>query len=96
MTAEPNPSENEPAIEGKTPEDTPEPAWIVHLEWYFIFFMLYCLSIGPMYWRWYFGKYSSAGLDWVAVLYEPLWQLGQLIPPFGAWLDAYVRWWVLG
>lgn len=70
--------------------------WIAYGEWWFIAWMLYCLSIGPMYHLWYIGKFTQTSYFWVAAFYEPLWQLARLIPPLGWWLDGYCAWWVLG
>ncbi|MCA9088587.1 MAG: hypothetical protein KDA90_08115 [Planctomycetaceae bacterium] len=73
-----------------------EPAWLVQAEWSFIAWMLYIFSIGPMYWQWYIAKFSFGGSYWIALFYEPLWRLAEWIPPFGAVVDFYVSWWILG
>lgn len=57
-----------------------------------VLFGFYTLSIGPMYWRWYSGKYIN-GSTLVAAFYEPLWILAGLFPWFGDWINAYIRLW---
>ena len=75
-------------------DETPDtPGWLITFEWGFIFWMLYILSIGPMYWHWYIGKFAN-GSYWIALFYEPLWQLAERFPPFGDLLDYYVRLWI--
>lgn len=55
-------------------------------------FLCYILSIGPMYWHWYSGKFVN-GSQTIAAFYEPLWQLSHRYPWFGQWVDHYVRLW---
>lgn len=57
-----------------------------------VLFVCYTLSIGPMYWHWYSGKFVN-GSQTVAAFYEPLWQLSHRYPWFGEWVDHYVRLW---
>lgn len=54
---------------------------------------IYIFSIGPMYWTWVDAKQVN-GSYYIAAMYEPLWILGGLIPPFGEWLNWYVRLWI--
>ena len=56
-------------------------------------FVLYVLSIGPMYWTYYDAKYNTGPL-WIAVIYEPLFYLCLFIPPLSWIVDAYVMWWI--
>jgi hypothetical protein len=57
-----------------------------------VLFGLYVLSIGPMYWRWYSGKFGN-GSEYVAAFYEPLWVLCIQFPMLGEWVDGYVWLW---
>ncbi len=59
-----------------------------------ICWVVYVLSIGPLYWQWYMGKYVN-GPTVIAALYEPLWQLCGLFPPLGWFVNWYVRFWIL-
>lgn len=59
----------------------------------FIYFSLYTLSIGPMYWKWYASQFVG-GSSVVAAFYLPLVKLAEWIPPFGEWLDWYVNLWI--
>ena len=61
---------------------------------YAFLFVLYALSIGPMYWRWYEAVYAS-GSSWVVAFYYPLWVLAGVFPPLGHFLNWYVRLWIL-
>lgn len=54
-------------------------------------FLVYCLSLGPMYWTWYQSKYIG-GSPWVAVFYEPLLRL-TAIPLFRDWINWYLSFW---
>ncbi|MFV0443320.1 MAG: hypothetical protein ACK5Q5_07095 [Planctomycetaceae bacterium] len=57
-----------------------------------VLFGLYVLSIGPMYWSWYSGKYAN-GSVYLAAFYEPLWILCVRYPWLGDWVDGYVWLW---
>lgn len=57
-----------------------------------ILFGLYVLSIGPMYWWWYSGKFVN-GSEYIAAFYEPLWILCVRFPWLGDWVDSYVWLW---
>ncbi len=59
-----------------------------------ITWVVYVLSIGPLYWQWFQGKYVS-GPTIVAAFYEPLWLLCGWIPPLGRFVNWYVRFWIL-
>lgn len=56
--------------------------------------VVYVLSIGPLYWQWYAGKYVS-GPTVIAAFYEPLWLLCGWFPPLGQFVNWYVSWWIL-
>ncbi len=55
-------------------------------------FVLYTLSIGPMYWRWYASMYLN-GPEYIAKLYYPLYLLSAF-RPFGEFLNWYVGLWI--
>jgi hypothetical protein len=57
-----------------------------------VFFVLYTLSIGPMYWRWYASMYLN-GPEYIARLYYPLYLLSAF-RPFGEFLNWYVGLWI--
>jgi hypothetical protein len=52
------------------------------------------LSIGPVYWRWYSGKYVD-GPTILSAFYEPLWRLCGIIPPLRWFMNWYVSLWIL-
>jgi hypothetical protein len=56
------------------------------------FFVLYTLSIGPMYWRWYASMYLN-GPEYIARIYYPLYLLSAF-RPFGEFLNWYVDLWI--
>ena len=55
-------------------------------------FVLYALSIGPMYWRWYASMYLN-GPEYIARIYYPLYLLSAF-RPFGEFLNWYVDLWI--
>lgn len=55
-------------------------------------FVLYTLSIGPMFWRWYDSMYLG-GPEYIARLYYPLYLLSAF-KPFGEFLNWYVDLWI--
>ena len=59
-----------------------------------VFWVVYILSIGPLYWQWYMGKHVN-GPTLIAALYEPLYQLCGLIPPLGWFVNWYVHFWIV-
>lgn len=59
----------------------------------FIMLSLYVLSIGPMYWHWYGGRFAE-GSKLIAAFYEPLYIMALAFPRFGEWMDWYVSLWV--
>jgi hypothetical protein len=61
---------------------------------YLALFVLYALSIGPMYWKWYAAIYAE-GPGWIVAFYYPLWLLSGAIPPLGHFLNWYIRLWIL-
>lgn len=56
--------------------------------------VLYMLSIGPVYWQWYAGKYVN-GPTILSAFYEPLWRLCGIIPPLRWFMNWYVSLWIL-
>jgi hypothetical protein len=56
--------------------------------------VVYVLSIGPLYWQWYAGKYVN-GPTVIAAFYEPLWILCGWFPPLGRFVNWYVSLWIL-
>ena len=55
--------------------------------------LLYALSIGPMFWHWYDSKYLGAS-ELVAMFYEPLlWSCE--IKPIGRAVNWYINLWIL-
>jgi hypothetical protein len=54
--------------------------------------VLYALSIGPMYWKWYEARYVG-GSYWILAFYEPLIQLGR-VGFVGDFLNWYIDLWV--
>jgi len=78
--------------------DTPPPAFSLKayirttLLQLAVIFVLYTLSIGPMYWRWYESMYLN-GPEYIARLYYPLY-LMSAFKPFGEFLNWYVDLWI--
>ena len=68
-------------------------SWSARLERAFIAFSFYALSIGPLYWHWYRQRFVEGGGP-LALFYEPLFRLANLIPPFGDWMNDYIGWWI--
>lgn len=58
-----------------------------------VLWVLYTLSIGPMYWTWFGSKFNQQGVLW-ALVYEPLYLVCHWVPPFGRLVDAYVMLWI--
>ena len=56
-----------------------------------VFLLLYVLSIGPMYWKWYEARFVG-GNYWIVAFYEPLVQ-AQRVQPVGDFLDWYIELW---
>lgn len=56
--------------------------------------LLYMLSIGPMFWSWYESTYVS-GSPWIAVIYAPLLVACELCPPFGWFVNSYINLWIV-
>lgn len=92
-------TDREPAPAG---DAQPEPASGASLLWLFlkyvavqvlIFFALYVLSIGPMYWQWYAGRNLGSN-SLIAAFYEPLYQLAGWCEPFGEFMNWYVDLWI--
>lgn len=85
-----------PATE-KAAQPTRSMAWRVEafLERTFIWFCLYTLSIGPLYWQWVSAQ-AGGPYRLLAFFYLPLQVLAETIPPFGGWLNWYLHWWIFG
>lgn len=58
-----------------------------------VFFVVYVLSVGPLYWTWFNAKFNT-GSAWFAVVYEPLYQMCAICPPLGRVVDAYIGLWL--
>lgn len=56
-------------------------------------FVVYVLSIGPMYWPYYNSKFNL-GHPIIAAIYEPLYILCQWIPPLSWLVDNYILLWI--
>ncbi|MBT5018677.1 hypothetical protein N9153_00910 [Planctomicrobium sp.] len=67
---------------------------IASVEQMIILVGIYIFSVGPMYWRWLEAKQVDGSYVF-AVMYEPLWILAGIFPPFGEWLNWYVRLWII-
>lgn len=93
MTIEAQPVE----FQKTTPDEDADAGWtgyiIASTEQLIILIGLYVFSIGPMYWRW-LGSKQVDGSYFIAVMYEPLWIVAGILPPFGEWLNWYVRLWI--
>jgi hypothetical protein len=59
----------------------------------FLIGLVYVLSIGPLYWDWYRGRFCG-GSKLLVAFYEPLVWAAQACPPFGKWMDWYVGLWI--
>ena len=57
-------------------------------------FLLYVLSIGPMFWTWY-DAHTVNGSKFIVLFYEPLKMMSN-IPIFGDMVDRYISWWNFG
>lgn len=64
--------------------------WGLRLGWCWL---IYTLSIGPMFWSWYESVYISGPL-WVSVVYLPLLVACELCPPFGWLVNSYINLWI--
>jgi hypothetical protein len=62
--------------------------------WSAIYFLLYALSIGPLYWYWWEAAFAG-GSEWVFAFYGPLAVLAEFCPPFRDVINAYINWWIL-
>jgi hypothetical protein len=60
-----------------------------------IYWLLYTLSIGPMFWPWYEATFLN-GERWVAVFYYPLVFVCDHVPPYGNLVNWYINLWILG
>jgi len=58
-----------------------------------LFFFLYVLSIGPMFWLW-FGAYYADGSKIFFVLYYPLLRLCEENEKFRDFVNTYINWWI--
>jgi hypothetical protein len=78
----------------KEQPDKQRPLWVHVLRRSFVYFSIYAISLGPMYWRWWEGKYLN-GSKFIAAFYEPLFLVSGWIPPLGWFLNSYVHIWVI-
>lgn len=62
--------------------------------WSAFYFLIYALSIGPLYWYWWEAAFAG-GSDWVFVFYGPLAVLSEYCPPFREVINTYINWWIL-
>ena len=79
--------------ERRPAEPAPKPRFRRRLIQFAVLFLLYVLSIGPMYWKW-FGAKSGLASPIYLVLYRPLERLADLSPPLGHFLNWYVSLWI--
>ncbi len=54
--------------------------------------LIYTLSIGPMYWTWFGAAYVS-GPYWVIAFYSPLQTACEYVPYYGDFVEGYIWWW---
>jgi|GEM_PF-3546803 len=54
--------------------------------------LIYTLSIGPMYWTWFGAAYVS-GPYWVIAFYSPLQTACEYVPYYGDLVEGYIWWW---
>lgn len=59
-----------------------------------IYWTVYTLSIGPMFWTWYEACYLN-GPAWVVVFYYPLLYVCDRFEPYGRLVNWYIHWWIL-
>lgn len=57
-----------------------------------LFWLLYTLSIGPMYWTWFGATYVD-GCYWVTAFYSPLRIACYYVPLYGDLVESYIWWW---
>jgi len=57
-----------------------------------LFFVVYVLSIGPMFWHWYEAQ-NMGGWPILRVFYAPL-QLACYFPFVEKWLNRYISLWI--
>ena len=55
---------------------------------------LYVLAAGPLYYEIYGGFHGPAGGGFLHRLYLPLVVFCERVPPAGAAMDWWVRWWI--
>jgi hypothetical protein len=65
--------------------------WGIRCAWAWL---IYTLSIGPMFWSWYESVYID-GPMWVSVVYLPLLVACELCPPFGWLVNSYINLWIV-
>lgn len=59
-----------------------------------VFWVVYTLSIGPMFWFWFEAVYAG-GPRWISRLYVPLVLACYYVPWFGDLVNWYINWWIL-
>jgi hypothetical protein len=95
------PSHDRTQEESRAPAPTPDAegsrefrGWLFGLiQRIFLLVGIYVLSIGPMYWHWYGGRFAG-GSQLIAAFYEPIFVVATLVPWFGKWMDWYVGLWI--
>jgi hypothetical protein len=54
--------------------------------------IIYTLSIGPMYWTWFAARYID-GSYWIIAFYAPLQAACEYVPYYGDWVEGFIWWW---
>jgi hypothetical protein len=90
-------TQREPGVAAEAPDARPSSdfrGWLFGLiQRVFLLVGIYVLSIGPMYWHWYGGRFGE-GSQFIAAFYEPIFMLVSFVPWFGEWMDWYVGLWI--
>lgn len=58
-----------------------------------LIWLIYTLSIGPMYWTWFGSAYVTGDPYWVLALYSPLRLTCYYVPVYGDLVETYIWWW---
>uniref|UniRef100_A0A7C2JYW3 Uncharacterized protein n=1 Tax=Schlesneria paludicola TaxID=360056 RepID=A0A7C2JYW3_9PLAN len=65
--------------------------WALRFAWAWL---IYTLSIGPMFWMWFEAMYVD-GPKWIFAFYLPLLIACELCPPFGWLVNEYINLWIV-
>lgn len=57
-----------------------------------LIWLIYTLSIGPMFWTWFSAAYVG-GPYWVIAFYSPLQLACEYVPYYGDLVENYIWWW---